>query len=374
MDFSYAVLLLVFFLFVKDVDSELPIWRSGAMDSAQWISTNATIKPCKIVIKDNIRGFLNWQQEWFIKATSSKGVFLLAANHKDQQNADVWLYHAPTHQVRLSPLTSSTIPTNKPVRVMVSMEQPRYAPVFADLAYLKSTMHLLVTYSLSPIYPDTKLPNLPITYYPSHILSPNAVLRPPDMVSKTGYDTGVLVATFTSNCGNAGAKDRLKYLEELMKHIEVHSYGRCLHNRDEPEMKEDPNWPSIAQRRARKIEVLTHYHFYLAFENLAVDDYVSEKVFEGLVAGTIPVYRGSPSINKFMPSDESFINANSLTPLQLATLLKEIAGNQDRYMQYMEFKKHSLPQSFLSITNMSYVHPNVAIRICEKVNKLRNDI
>ena len=72
-----------------------------------------------------------------------------------------------------------------------------------------------------------------------------------------------------------------------------------MKNSNEPEMPKDPGWPEIAQRRARKVKVLSNYKFYLAFENFAVDDYVSEKVFEGLFAGTVPVYRGASS-SKFL--------------------------------------------------------------------------
>lgn len=278
-------------------------------------------------------------------------------------DADVLLFHAPTHTHRVSPITSSAS-VKTPMKVMVSMEQPKYAPVFADTAYLQATMHLLVTYSLAAVYPSTSIPNLPITYYPSHILSPSAVLTAP-RAQQTGYSTGVTVATFTSNCANAGAKERFKYLEELMRHIPVHSYGACLHNRDEPEMANDPNWPPIAQRRARKIAVLSNYKFYLAFENLAVDDYVSEKVFEGLVAGAVPVYRGAASIRRFMPADDSFIDANALSPKQLADLLKSLATDSKAYAAYMAFKQRPLSASFLQISNMSYVHPNVVSRICD---------
>ena len=50
----------------------------------------------------------------------------------------------------------------------------------------------------------------------------------------------------------------LRYVEELMRHIEVHSYGKCLHNRDEPAdllAAPDPRWPALEgpQRRARKV-------------------------------------------------------------------------------------------------------------------------
>jgi len=60
--------------------------------------------------------------------------------------------------------------------------------------------------------------------------------------------------------------------------LPVHSYGRCLNNRPEPALPDDPRWPSIAQKRARKIKVLSRYKFYLAFENAPIVDYVSEKV------------------------------------------------------------------------------------------------
>lgn len=61
----------------------------------------------------------------------------------------------------------------------------------------------------------------------------------------------------------------------------MHSYGKCLNNIAEPDSKtipDDPRWPPIAQRRARKIKILSNYKFYLAFENAPIDDYVSEKV------------------------------------------------------------------------------------------------
>lgn len=51
-------------------------------------------------------------------------------------------------------------------------------------------------------------------------------------------------------------------------------------------------------------------------------------MYEGLFAGSVPVYRGSLSINKYMPANDSFINANSLSPLELANILKEIGSDE----------------------------------------------
>jgi hypothetical protein len=38
----------------------------------------------------------------------------------------------------------------------------------------------------------------------------------------------------TTNCGSGGATARTAYAKELMRHIDVHSYGQCLHNKDFP--------------------------------------------------------------------------------------------------------------------------------------------
>jgi hypothetical protein len=48
------------------------------------------------------------------------------------------------------------------------------------------------------------------------------------------------------------------------------------------------------------------------------------QVFEGLIAGTVPVYRGAASIHRFMPANDSYINASALNPKQLADLLLQV--------------------------------------------------
>eukprot|EP01034_Spumella_vulgaris_P028549 gene28549-35430_t len=213
------------------------------------------------------------------------------------------------------------------------MEQPKYAQYLADLKYLNNNFNLTLTYSLAPIYPGTKVPNLPITYYPLNIVSTQAVMQPMrPFAEKTGYGTGVQVVLFASNCDRAGATERYKYIEELMKHVPVHSYGKCFNNRKEPEnMPNDPAWPAIAQRRARKVKILSQYKFYLAFENAPVEDYVSEKVFEGLIAGSLPIYRGAASIHKFMPSNNSFIDANQVSAQELAKKILALGANEGEY-------------------------------------------
>lgn len=52
-----------------------------------------------------------------------------------------------------------------------------------------------------------------------------------------------------------------------------------------------------------KFEVLSRYRFCLCFENMAMDGYITEKLFDCLYAGTIPLYLGAPDIEKFVPEN-----------------------------------------------------------------------
>jgi hypothetical protein len=53
---------------------------------------------------------------------------------------------------------------------------------------------------------------------------------------------------------------------------------------------------------ASKFEVLQQYEFCLCFENMAMNGYVTEKIFDCLYAGTIPLYLGAPDIAEYIPS------------------------------------------------------------------------
>lgn len=52
---------------------------------------------------------------------------------------------------------------------------------------------------------------------------------------------------------------------------------------------------------ASKFEVLQRYEFCLCFENMAMNGYITEKIFDCLYAGTIPLYLGASDITKYIP-------------------------------------------------------------------------
>jgi len=93
-----------------------------------------------------------------------------------------------------------------------------------------------------------------------------------------------------------------------------------------------------------KFKVLQNYEFCLCFENMAMDGYVTEKIFDCLYAGVVPLYMGAPNILDDVPK-EVFIdcrNFSSWTEMwryisKMPSL--EIANIREAGRQFIEGKR-----------------------------------
>ncbi len=56
-----------------------------------------------------------------------------------------------------------------------------------------------------------------------------------------------------------------------------------------------------------KLGTLGGYTFCLCFENVVLNGWITEKLFDCFIVGTIPVFRGAPDVEKYVPS-ECFID------------------------------------------------------------------
>jgi hypothetical protein len=66
----------------------------------------------------------------------------------------------------------------------------------------------------------------------------------------------------------------------------------------------------VASRNECKIDILRNYRFCIAFENIQGDfGYISEKIFDAFLAGTVPIYLGDKYIAQYVPSS-CFVDAN----------------------------------------------------------------
>jgi len=103
--------------------------------------------------------------------------------------------------------------------------------------------------------------------------------------TKTKFSTAII-----SNCYDLS--NRLEYIEELKKYIQVDIYGKCGET--------CPNKYSNGKKGDCKSVLASEYKFYLSFENSMCNDYISEKFFKILKYNIIPVVLGGANYSHFV--------------------------------------------------------------------------
>lgn len=145
---------------------------------------------------------------------------------------------------------------------------------------------------------------------------------------------------------------RQEYLSELMKYLPIDSYGNWRRNK---QLLEDNGYRS-------KMELLKSYHFTIAFENAVGKDYVTEKFYEPLLSGSVPIYLGAPNINDFSPSPSAFINVCDYPdPKDLADVIKRYCEDEQMYTTFFDWKKRPINPTFLQLLKGQEVHPFIRL-------------
>uniref|UniRef100_W5NNA6 Fucosyltransferase n=1 Tax=Lepisosteus oculatus TaxID=7918 RepID=W5NNA6_LEPOC len=120
---------------------------------------------------------------------------------------------------------------------------------------------------------------------------------------------------------------RVKYYNDLYKHIEINTYGQAF-----GEYVSDKNF----------LSTIASCKFYLSFENSIHRDYITEKLYNALSVGTVPIVLGPSRENyeNYIPGD-AFIHVDDfLSPKELADYLLVLDKNEDMYLQYVSWHKY----------------------------------
>lgn len=100
--------------------------------------------------------------------------------------------------------------------------------------------------------------------------------------------------------GNARARCRQRFFHLLNSRRGVDSAGRVLRNTD----------LVVGPSHAEKLAFLGAYRFTIAFENCSYPHYLTEKLLQPFLAGSVPIYWGDPLVAaEFNP--EAFINCHN---------------------------------------------------------------
>lgn len=55
--------------------------------------------------------------------------------------------------------------------------------------------------------------------------------------------------------------------------------------------------PSLDLYNEELLKFISRYKFVIAFENAECKDYITEKLWRPLIAGSVPIYWGSPTVD-----------------------------------------------------------------------------
>ena len=73
-----------------------------------------------------------------------------------------------------------------------------------------------------------------------------------------------------------------------------------------------------------KLEVIRNYRFAVCYENTCLPGYISEKLFDCMFAGCVPVYLGEPNIEQFVPPTCYISRAQFASDAELAKFLQRM--------------------------------------------------
>ncbi|KAN0015009.1 hypothetical protein ACTFIU_001330 [Dictyostelium citrinum] len=171
------------------------------------------------------------------------------------------------------------------------------------------------------------------------------------------------IVWIASNCWHEDYK-RVNLVKSIMNITRVDSYGSCLNNKnftDEDKL--------ITIKHEQKMKVLKRYTFSIAFENSLCEDYITEKLWESLSVGTIPIYLGAPNIKEFLPDPYSIINVRDFQSVNdLVNYLKMVENDESLRLKHLQWiSRIKWSKQFQNVYDESLNNLDLLCSICSKI-------
>ncbi|XP_031550872.1 galactoside 3(4)-L-fucosyltransferase-like [Actinia tenebrosa] len=238
----------------------------------------------------------------------------LTFNRRDRQRSDALIFHARD----MPPLdTMRYILEKKDPKqrwIYFAMESPMHNP---------SAVRLFDMFNWTMNYRKDSDIYRPYTYY----FKSSTIPTMPANEYLKGKDR--LAFWTASNCGLL----RDEYVKKLLGYISVDVFGACRSTVGAKDVGDCPQGSKECEN------ILKRYKFQLAFENSNCVDYITEKYWDGIKKGIVPVVMGGGHYDERTAIPGSFINVMDFKSVKdLANYLVFLDKNNDEYVKYFAWK------------------------------------
>ena len=132
-----------------------------------------------------------------------------------------------------------------------------------------------------------------------------------------------------------GAILRKEFAKELMQYKKVDCPGLVLNNMPSYDVT---SYGEKGEKHLRRdhLDFLSDYKFTIAFENNSASGYVTEKIYNPILVGSIPIYWGAEDIEDYF-NPRCFINCRRYKNFAgVIKKIKEIDNNPELYQSYFQ--------------------------------------
>ncbi|GLI70403.1 hypothetical protein VaNZ11_015123 [Volvox africanus] len=267
----------------------------------------------------------------------------------DPSTADALWFHIPS----MGGAGSLVKRHPKQLLIGMSMESSEYYPALDDVDFMKH-------FDIESSYRTCS--QVPVFYFDYNAQQVAALFKPPVPFEKK---KSALVYV-NSNCGAKSGRSEI--MREVMglnnKAVPTHSWGHCDRNME------------VKDHSFDKVELIRGYKFCVAMENSITKDYITEKLWQALEAGCVPVYLGPHNVADFLPDPDAIIDYKKLgTPQALMAELERLSNDKSAYEAKLAWKYRKweeLSPSFLAMTERSHVRqPHTRCQLCRVVLRHR---
>ena len=127
---------------------------------------------------------------------------------------------------------------------------------------------------------------------------------------------------------NPGDGSRKFIFDKLIKHFKIDSCGDLCNNHKK-----------IGEGSYEKIKFLSNYKFNICFENSNSYKYTTEKIYESILSGCIPIYYGNDGNTPPFINDKFIIHYKKNNLNEIISKIKKICSSNYQYNQFVNVEK-----------------------------------